>query len=141
MVVAKHGQFDHNRFLLDFQKSDCYWPPLTLEDAKEDTFLETTFRLQENNLRFWSNEGQVFKGGESLAADGEQHTGRAARAEGWCERYRGPPDHQIRRSECYRPTLVDELWSAVSSQQTLVAFMTCAGMEEMSIERVTRALS
>ena len=53
MVVAKHGQFDHNRFLLDFQKSDCYWPPLTLEDAKEDTFLETTFRLQENNLRFW----------------------------------------------------------------------------------------
>ena len=31
-----------------------------------------------------SNEGQVFKGGESSAADGEQHTGRAARAEGRC---------------------------------------------------------
>ena len=88
-----------------------------------------------------SNEGQVFKGGESLAADGEQHTGRAARAEGWCERYRGPPDHQTRRSECYRPTLVDELWSAVSSQQTLVAFMTCARMEESSVEPVTIAVS
>ena len=88
-----------------------------------------------------SNEGQVFKGGESLAADGEQHTGRAARAEGRCERYRGPPDHQTRRSECYRPTLVDELWSAVISQQTLVAFMTCAGMEESSVESVTIAVS
>ena len=88
-----------------------------------------------------SNEGQVFKGGESSAADGEQHTGRAARAEGWCERYRGPPDHQTRRSECYRPTLVDELWSAVISQQTLVAFMTCAGMEESSVEPVTIAVS
>ena len=88
-----------------------------------------------------SNEGQVFKGGGSLAADGEQHTDRAARAEGRRERYRWPPDHQTRRSECYRPTLVDEVWSAVSSQQTLVAFMTCAGMEEMIVERVTRAVS
>ena len=53
MLVAKHDQFDHDRFLLDFQRSECYWPPLTLKDAKEDTFLETTFSLQGNNLRYW----------------------------------------------------------------------------------------
>jgi hypothetical protein len=76
-----------------------------------------------------------------LAADGEQHTGRAVASEGRRERYRWPPDHQTRRSECYRPTLVDELWSAVISQQTLVAFMTCAGMEESSVEPVTIAVS
>ena len=29
----------------------------------------------------------------------------------------------------------------VISQQTLVAFMTCAGMEESSVESVTRAVS
>ena len=50
-----------------------------------------------------SNEGQVFKGGESLAADGEQHTGRAVASEGRRERYRWPPYHQIRRSECCHP--------------------------------------
>ena len=88
-----------------------------------------------------SNEGQVFKGGESLASYGEQHTDRAARAERRRERYRWPPDHQSRRSECYRPTLVDELQSEDISQQTLVAFMTCAGMEESSVESVTRAVS
>ena len=53
MVIAKHDRFDHERFLLDFQKSECYWPPLTLEDAKEDTFLETTFSLRGNSLRYW----------------------------------------------------------------------------------------
>ena len=88
-----------------------------------------------------SNEGQVFKGGGSLAADGEQHTDRAARAEGRRERYRWPPDHQLRRSECYRPTRVDELQSAVISQQTLVAFMTGGGIEETSVEPVTKAVS
>ena len=58
-----------------------------------------------------SNEGQVFKGGESSAADGEQHTGRAARAEGRREWYRWSPGHHTRRSECYRPTFVDKLCS------------------------------
>ena len=32
-----------------------------------------------------SNEGQVFKGGESLAVDGEQHTDRAIGSAGPCE--------------------------------------------------------
>ena len=40
-----------------------------------------------------------------------------------------------------RPTRVDELQSSVISQQTLVAFMTCAGMEESSVEPVTIAVS
>ena len=88
-----------------------------------------------------STGGQVFRGEERRGSDGEQHTGRAARAERRCERYRGPSDHQLRRSECYRPTLVDELWSAVSSQQTLVVFMTGEGMEEMNVEPVTTVVS
>ena len=69
-----------------------------------------------------STGGQVFKGGGSEAADGEQHTDRAARAEGRRERYRWPPDHQPRRSECYRPTLVDELQSEIISQHTACRF-------------------
>ena len=88
-----------------------------------------------------SNEGQVFESEESSAQYAEVNTGRAVAAEGRCERYRGPPDHQTRRSECYRPTLVDELQSAVSSQHTLVVFMTGEGMEETSVERVTTAVS
>ena len=35
----------------------------------------------------------------------------------------------------------DELQSAVSSQHTLVVFMTGEGMEETSVERVTTAVS
>lgn len=76
-----------------------------------------------------------------MAADGEQHTDRAARAEGRRERYQGPPYHRLRWSECYRPTFVDELQSAVISQQTLVAFMTGGGIEETSVEPVTKAVS
>jgi len=61
-------------------------------------------------------EGQIFKSEQCSATVGEVNTGRAVAAEGRRERYRGPPDHQTRRSECYRPTLVDELQSAVSTR-------------------------
>ena len=88
-----------------------------------------------------SNEGQISKSEKCSATVGEVDTGRALAAEGRCERYRWPPDHQTRRSECYRPTLVDVLQSAVSSQETLVVFMTGEGMEETSVVRVTIAVS
>ena len=42
MVYRKAVWWDHERFLLDFERSECYHPPLALEDAKDDTFLETT---------------------------------------------------------------------------------------------------
>ena len=53
MLVAKHDQFDHDAFFDDFKRSECYWPPLKLEPAKADTFLETTFSIEKNNLRYW----------------------------------------------------------------------------------------
>ena len=88
--------------------------------------------------RHW---GQAFKGGGSLAAHGEQHTGRTVASEGRSERYLGPSFHHPRQSECCRPTFVDELQSALISQQTFVAFMIGEGIEETSVEPVTTAVS
>ena len=64
---------------------------------------------------------RCLRAAEARRHTGEQHTGRAVASEGRSERYRGPPFHQPRQSECYRPTFFDELQSAVISQQTLVA--------------------
>jgi hypothetical protein len=44
MVYACNGVWDHNGFLDAFTASECYLKPLTLVDAKDDTFLETTFK-------------------------------------------------------------------------------------------------
>ena len=74
-----------------------------------------------------STGGQVIKGGGSLAADGEQrtlHRSICIASEGRSEWYQGPSDYHKRRSECCRPTFVDELQSAVISPQTFIAFMT-----------------
>ena len=54
MIYAKPDWWDHARLLRDFVRSECYWPPLTLEDAKEATFLETTFELtRDGRLAYW----------------------------------------------------------------------------------------
>ena len=38
----------------DVTHSEIYWPPLKLEDAKEATFLETTFDLREDGtVEYW----------------------------------------------------------------------------------------
>ena len=37
LLYAEAEGWDHDRFLSDFCRSECYWPPLTLEDAKEAT--------------------------------------------------------------------------------------------------------
>ena len=52
MFYAKDGTFDHERFLQDFQKSECYWEPLTLEPGKEDTFLETRFKIEGGRVTY-----------------------------------------------------------------------------------------
>ena len=117
--------------------------PITSPFRPRRAFMRTKVPCERERAipkRCASTGGQVFRGEERRGSDGEQHTGRAVEAEGRSERYRGPPDHRIRRSECYRPTFVDELQSEISSQQTLVAFMTCAGMEEMNVEPVTTAV-
>ena len=38
--------------ITDFEKN-CYHSPLTLENAKENTFLESTFKIEDNKFRFW----------------------------------------------------------------------------------------
>ena len=54
LLYAEAEGWDHDRFLSDFCRSECYWPPLTLEDAKEATFLESTFRIGRNgSLAYW----------------------------------------------------------------------------------------
>ena len=54
LVYAKPAWWDYERFLRDFTRSECYWPPLKLEDAKEATFLETTFNLTDDGkLEYW----------------------------------------------------------------------------------------
>ena len=38
--------------ITDFEKN-CFYSPLTLENAKENTFLESTFKIEDNKFRFW----------------------------------------------------------------------------------------
>ena len=45
MFYASNEEFLCDKLLHDFGKSECYFPPLSLEDAKPDTFLETTFEI------------------------------------------------------------------------------------------------
>ena len=41
LFYAETPKFDSKTFLKDLCKSECYLPPLKLEDAKDNTFLET----------------------------------------------------------------------------------------------------
>ena len=44
----------------DFERSDCYHPPLKLEDGKEGTFLETTFKWENGRYRYWlKNDNEI----------------------------------------------------------------------------------
>ena len=54
MIYSKNPSWDHERFLKDFEKSECYQAPLKLEEGKPGTFLETTFELQKDGtFRHW----------------------------------------------------------------------------------------
>ena len=53
LVYAASPDWDHKGFVRDFARSDCYKAPLKLVDAKDDTFLETTFALQSGRFRRW----------------------------------------------------------------------------------------
>ena len=59
LFFRKHG-WDRERFYGDFKKSECYMPPLKLEEAADGTFLETSFRMADNHLYYRlknANEG------------------------------------------------------------------------------------
>ena len=53
--------FDHEEFKKRFCESECYLPPLRLEDGGENTFLETTFEITEQNtIRYWlKNDNRI----------------------------------------------------------------------------------
>ena len=53
LVYAAHAGWNHCGLVDQLTASECYSPPLTLVDAKEDTFLETTFAVQNNKFRHW----------------------------------------------------------------------------------------
>ena len=50
-LYATNPRFDVERLMEDFQRSDCYWAPLKLEDGKEDVFLETQIQIQGCTIR------------------------------------------------------------------------------------------
>ena len=54
LMYIKSTRWQDTELIRKFEASECYWPPLELEDGGEDTFLETRFKIGENNsLRMW----------------------------------------------------------------------------------------
>jgi hypothetical protein len=43
LIYAKNKTWDHEKFVKDFERSECYQEPLSLEDGGENVFLETEF--------------------------------------------------------------------------------------------------
>ena len=52
LFYVERADWDHARFLADFEESQCYWPPLRLEQGHEAQFLESQFFIEENVIRF-----------------------------------------------------------------------------------------
>ena len=49
LLMRKYG-WDKLRFYDEFKKSECYMPPLRLEEAADGTFLETSFDVSHHAL-------------------------------------------------------------------------------------------
>ena len=52
MVYAQTPRWDFERFVADFVASECYQKPLTLEEGKDGTFLETRFWVDEASIKY-----------------------------------------------------------------------------------------
>ena len=59
VVYAKSPTWDHAKFVREFSESKCYHPPLRLEDGTQNTFLETTFRVEDDRFRYWLKNDNV----------------------------------------------------------------------------------
>ena len=53
LAYAKPIWWDHERFVHEFEESQCYMEPLKLEPGKEGTFLETSFKVEGRTIRYW----------------------------------------------------------------------------------------
>ena len=52
LFVSKAPDWDRERFLQDFERSECYWDPLTLKRTDDGKFLETKFEKKQNGVQF-----------------------------------------------------------------------------------------
>ena len=52
LFYINNNTWDSEKFVKDFMTNECYAPPLKLEEAKPDTFLETTFQVTKEN-KIW----------------------------------------------------------------------------------------
>ena len=52
MFYAKANEWDHERFIADFESSTCYHPPLSLVDGRAGTFLKTTFEWKGDRFSY-----------------------------------------------------------------------------------------
>ena len=60
MFVKETPNFNCDKFLQDFEQSECYLDPLALEDGKDNTFLESTFHLNDKNgCTYWLKNENV----------------------------------------------------------------------------------
>ena len=51
---SKGEAWDHDKFVRDITKSECYMSPLKLTDGDDGTFLETSFEVTAGNrIRYW----------------------------------------------------------------------------------------
>ena len=67
LLFLKTRGWDSERFYEDFKRSECYMPPLNLEEASGGTFLETSFRMQDGQLHYRLKNTNA--GGERLYGD------------------------------------------------------------------------
>jgi hypothetical protein len=60
MVYAASEAWNHEKLIAEFEESRCYQAPLKLEPGGDGTFLESTFEVKNDTIRFWlknQNEG------------------------------------------------------------------------------------
>ena len=67
MVYAESDVWDSEKFIADFKESTCYHEPLTLQECKDNTFLETVYEIKDERFEFWL---------KNTNADGTQRTWR-----------------------------------------------------------------
>ena len=53
MIYAENDRWEHQAFMAKFEESECYQKPLKLEEGGDGTFLETSFEVKENKIRYW----------------------------------------------------------------------------------------
>ena len=56
MLLVETPKWEKDRFMDDFEKSHCYWPPLKLEEGGKDTFLETKFHPNRRKCPTYSTD-------------------------------------------------------------------------------------